>query len=78
MFGFDEPRFSRDAIITAMTEAGLQKPVAQICRARDNRVYYDLIAGASGQRRRERVPVEAKEDAFRAAIDRLATTQKDG
>lgn len=67
-----EPRFSRDAILAAMTSAGLIRPVAMICRARDNAVYYDLISGEIGERRRERVPVSASEDEFRAAIDRLS------
>jgi hypothetical protein len=66
------PKFQREAILLAMTEAGLVKPLAQICRARDNRVYYDLVAGDPGNRRRERLPVDADEDEFRAAIDTLA------
>lgn len=71
----NDARFSRDAILTAMTTAGLEKPVAMICRARDNHVYYDLVAGPNGQRIRERVPVDSDEDVFQAAIDRLAAHQ---
>jgi hypothetical protein len=71
MFSRAEPRFSREAILTAMTAAGLVKPLAQICRARDNTVNYDLVAGPPNDRRRERVPVSADEDEFMAAIDKL-------
>jgi hypothetical protein len=68
----DGPRYSRDAIIAAMTEAGLERPIAMICRARDNAVYYDLVAGLPAHRLRERVPIDGDEAAFTAAIDRLA------